>query len=145
MRSSGVLQIMMIVLALFVLTGCDRNNPDPSTWKFSGRDKNRGIDHYYDKNSVSRPAKDIVLVRTKGVPHKDKKAVETATNVKNAHSFEVKFEMNCAENYIRVLSKEYLDEKGTSLLKENDENKSDSVRLIDPAMPLYGSFKDLCK
>jgi hypothetical protein len=135
---------LLLGAALIVCGGCSRSDIDEKVWKFSGTDKNRGIDHYYSPKSVSRPGKDLVRVKTKGVPHKDKKAVETSTGVKGAYSFEVDFEMSCAEKYVRVLGKEYLDEKGNSLKKEKDEDKVDTFRPMDPAMPLYGCFKDLC-
>lgn len=134
----------LLVAVLLVCGGCSRSDIDENVWKYSGTDKNRGIDHYYNPKSVTRPGKDLVRVRTKGVPHKDKKAVETSTGIKGAHSFEVDFELSCAEKYVRVIGKEYLDDKGTLLLKENDEGKMDTYRPVDPSMPLYGCFKDLC-
>lgn len=136
----GVLPVLTLLM-----TGCDNSGLDKNIWKFSGSDIKRGIDHYYSKPSVKKVGEGVFTVTTRGVPKNDGKAVEKATNVKNAHDFDVKMEVGCKDKYVRVISKDYRDRDGISLLVEKEEMKMDAVREITEDMPIYRMYQELCR
>jgi len=136
---------LALIIPVLILTGCDRSGLDTKIWQFSGSDIKRGIDHYYSKPSVKKTGEGMFTVTTRGVPKINKKAVEEATNVKNAYDFEVVFEVGCKDKFVRVISKDYRDRDGISLKVEKEEMKMDAVRPITPELPIYRMYKDLCK
>ena len=75
-----------LLVAVLMISGCNRNGLDSNIWKFSGSDAKRGIDHYYSKPSVKKIGEGVFTVTTKAIPTKGKKAVEEATRVKNAYA-----------------------------------------------------------
>lgn len=143
MKSQRII-VGLLPMIIFVLAGCNRSGLDRKVWKFSGSDVTRGIDHYYSKPSVKKVGEGVFTVTTKAVPIKGEKAVEEATNVKNAYAVVTTMEVGCKDKYVRVMEKDYQDKDGISLKVEKDELSMDSVRPVTPEMSLYGMFQDLC-
>lgn len=136
---------LSLLVAALTIAGCNRGGLDSKVWKFSGTDAKRGIDHYYSKPSVKKIGEGVFTVTTKAVPTKGKKAVEEATNVKNAYAVATTMELGCKDKYVRLLVKDYQDKAGISLKVEKEEMSMDSVRPVTPEMSLYGMYQDLCK
>ena len=134
-----------LLVAVIMISGCNRSGLDSKVWKFSGSDVKRGIDHYYSKPSVKKVGEGFFTVTTKAVPTKGTKAVEEATDVKNAYAVATTFELGCKDKYVRVRVKDYQDKDGISLKVEKEEASMDSVRPVTPEMALYGMYQDLCK
>jgi len=137
--------MLSLLIAAIMISGCNRNGLDSKVWKFSGRDVKRGIDHYYSKPSVKKVGEGVFTVTTKAVPTKGKKAVEEATNVKNAYAVATTFELGCKDKYVRLMVKDYQDKDGISVKVEKEEMSMDSVRPVTPEMSLFGMYQDLCK
>ena len=140
----GTKSLMPLIMSMLVLAACDRSGLDRKIWEFSGSDLKRGIEHYYSKPSVKKVGDGVVAVVTRGIS-KEERGVEQATGVKGAHDFEVKMEVACKDKLVRVVSKDYRDKDGISLLVENDGMNMDAVRPITPDMPLYKMYEDICR
>ena len=132
-------------MIIFALAGCNRSGLDGNVWKFSGSDVKRGIDHYYSIPSVKKAGEGIFMVTTKVVPSKGKKAVEEATNVKNAYAVATIMEVGCKDKYVRVMEKDYQDKDGISLKVEKDEMTMDSVRTVTKDMPIFTMYQEVCR
>jgi len=85
------------------------------------------------------------MVTTKAVPSKGKKAVEEATNVKNAYAVATIMEVGCKDKYVRVMEKDYQDKDGISLKVEKDEMTMDSVRTVTKDMPIFTMYQEVCR
>lgn len=136
---------LSLLVAALTIVGCNRNGLDSKVWKLSGTDAKRGIDHYYSRPSVKKIGEGVFTVTTKAVPTKGKKAVEEATNVKNAFAVATTFELGCKDKYVRLLVKDYQDKDGISLKVEKEEMSMDSVRPVTPEMSLYGMYQEICR
>lgn len=141
----GKLICGLLPLVMLALAGCDRSGLDSKIWKFSGSDAKRGIDHYYSKPSVKKVGEGGFTVTTKAVPTKGKKAVEEATNVKNAYAVVTTMEVGCKDKFVRVMVKDYQDKDGISLKVEKDEMSMDAVRPVTPEMSLYKMYQEICR
>ena len=137
--------VALLSVALLSVAGCSRSGLDSKTWKLSGSDVKRGIDHYYSKPSVKMVGEGVFTVTTKAVPAKGKKAVEDATNVKNAYAVVTTMEVGCKDKYVRVMVKDYQDAGGISLKVEKDEMSMDSVRPVTKDMALFSMYQDICR
>jgi len=137
--------IGLLAGCLPLLAGCNKSGLDSKVWKFSGSDAKRGIDHYYSKPSVKKVGEGVFTVTTKAVPSKGKKAVEEATNVKNAHAVVTTMEVGCRDKYVRILVKDYQDRDGISLKVEKEEMSMDSVRPVTRDMALYTMHQEVCR
>lgn len=141
---SRVVFSLMIIILLVISLGCERQKIDTKVWRYSGTDINRDIEHYYNAKEINRLSNDIAIIKTRGVYHKDKNAVEHATGVKNALYFETKMEMNCSGKYVRVMLIEYIDRNGSVIKRDELEKQTDTIRPINEKMPLYKAYMDIC-
>lgn len=136
---------LSLLVAALTIAGCNRSGLDSKVWKFSGTDAKRGIDHYYSKPSVKKIGEGVFTVTAKAVPTKGEKAVEEATNVKNAYAVATIMEVGCKDTYVRVMEKDYQDKDGISLKVEKDEISMDSVRAVTKDMPIFTMYQEVCR